>query len=74
MTGHPHIERLETLVDELGEAHCTVEEIDDEVELRSGATTFDYDAGLIVVDGPDTKHFFGMDRVVHFYAPKSVFH
>lgn len=76
MSDYLFAEKAESLMDDNGEIHCTVEEFgEEEIELRSGNTEFDFDAGVISVESPDGyTHFFGMNRLVHFYAPKEVFH
>lgn len=47
---YPAVEQMEADLGEYGELHVIVEEYDDEVELRLGATDFDYESGLITVD------------------------
>ena len=68
------IERLRVDVEEHGEVHATVAEIDGEVEMRKGVTTFDEDDGLVTVEGADTVHHFDAGDIVHWYRPMDVFH
>ena len=82
MTDFPYIELLEAVVEEHGECHAIVEEHDagehmadaEEIEVRQGTTTFDYDSEALVIEGADTTHYVHMDRVVRFYKPTEFGH
>jgi len=65
-----------------GEAHVIVDEHDSvggedsdhELEVRKGTTVFDYDVGLITIEGADTIQRIGMDAIVRWYLPKEYAH
>ena len=75
MSEYEAIQQLEDDVEEHGEAHAVIEEAGaggvggEEIEIRQGTTTFDYDAGLLFVEGADHSHRVRMDRVVRWYLP-----
>lgn len=71
---YPDIQTLEEELEQHGEVHAAVEDVDVEVEFRLGTTSFDYDAGLLSVDDGDTTHHFSMASVVSWYRPFSLFH
>lgn len=74
------IEKMEEQVEEHGEVHAVIEEAGaggvegEEIEVRQGTTTFDYDSEALCIEGADTTHFVAMDRVVRFYPPTEFGH
>lgn len=69
MMADMNIKAMEELLNEFGHLHFTVEELG-EVDGSAGNTTFDYDAGVVVVDDGVHEHHYGMDRIVHYYPKK----
>lgn len=65
---------LAETVDQWGEAHAVVDEHDQELELRRGPTEFDFENGLIYVEGPTHEVTIPMDRIVSWYAPSELWH
>jgi hypothetical protein len=68
------LREMQMAVESWGEVHVTVAEHDAEAELRFGATEFDFEAGVIRVDGPDHTVHISMDDVVSYYKPRAVWH
>ena len=76
---YPEIELMEEVVEKHGEVHAITEEHDswdggDELEVRQGTATFDYDHETLIVEGSDTTHYVPMDVVVRYYPPTEVAH
>ena len=72
----PVIEALARDVNRHGEAHVTIEEHDDELEVRVGTTVFDFDSGLLSIKsevGYDNLRV-SMDKVVSWHKPHNAFH
>lgn len=65
---------MESDVENHGEVHAVVEEHDEEVEVRKGTSIFNYEDGVVVIDGADTLHTVGMDRFVSWYLPQEFHH
>lgn len=61
-------------LNEHGEVHAVIEDVDGEVELRLGATHVDAEYGVIeVYDG--TNHVvFDAGRVISYYKPTGIYH
>lgn len=69
------INTLKVDVEEHGEVHAVVEEIDEgEVEIRQGTTTFDEENDVVHIDDGQTTHTIGMDRIVYWYKPMDFLH
>lgn len=71
---YPKAAELAVAVADHGEAHATFEEVDEEVEVRLGTATFDYEAGLIRVHDGDDYVPFSMDHLVTWYKPLEIHH
>jgi len=72
----PVMRALARDVHQHGECHVTVEEHDDELEVRIGTTVFDFSNGLLSIKteaGYDNLRV-GMDRVVSWYLPHEPWH
>lgn len=71
---YPFVAAAQSDMQSHGEVHAVFDEHDSEIELRNGVTEFDFNNGLISVEGPDHTVKFGMERLVSFYKPVEVFH
>jgi hypothetical protein len=75
MSEYKAVRQLEKDVEQHGEAHAVIEEAGaggvegEEIEIRQGTTMFDYDAGLLFVEGSDHPHRVRMDTVTRWYLP-----
>lgn len=66
--------QIKRAVEEHGEVHMTVAEIDAEVEVRKGVMDVDHENELLSVYDGQTRHYFHADDIVHWYKPMDVFH
>jgi hypothetical protein len=76
---YPAIELLEADVDKHGEVHVVIEEAGaggegDEIEVRAGTTRYDYEMGVLRINGENTDHRVRMDSVVRWYLPREFSH
>ena len=72
----PVIKTLARDVNRHGECHLTVEEHDDELEVRVGTTVFDFDSGVLSIKtevGYDNLRV-SMSHVVSWHRPHDPFH
>lgn len=81
MTDDSFIQKLEEDVEYHGECHVIVSEPGagegypaEEIEVRQGTATFNYEAGLLSIAGADTQHRIRMDEVIRYYLPREVTH
>lgn len=75
MSDYPHIERLESDLNDHGHVHVIAAERpgpDGELDLSIGTGEFHYDDGVITVDSHDDLWRVAMDDVVAWYLPSSV--
>lgn len=70
---HPTIARLMQDVLDHGEVHARWADADDQVEVRQGTATFDFDAEVIVIDDGITEHSFAMSQLVSWDKPMNVY-
>lgn len=67
--------RLKEDVFNHGEVHAVIEEAGaghvegEEVEIRQGTSTFDFDALMLTVEDGETLHRFAFEKVVRWYLP-----
>ncbi len=70
---HPTIVTLMRDVLDHGEVHATWADSDEQIEVRQGTATFDFDGEVIVIDDGITDHAFAMDQLVSWEKPMNVF-
>ena len=56
-----------------GEIHARWADSDDQVEVRQGTATFNFDDEVIVIDDGITEHAFAMDQIVSWEKPMNVY-
>lgn len=56
-----------------GEAHVTWADSDNEVEVRQGTATFDFEGEVVVIDDGITQHRFAMAHLVSWEKPMNVY-
>ena len=56
-----------------GEVHARLADSDDQVEVRQGTATFNFDDEVIVIDDGITEHAFAMDQIVSWEKPMNVY-
>ena len=72
---HKHINSLKTDVQTHGEVHATVEEHDQEVEIRLGTVEeWDDGNGMLILSNGQTTLRIGHDRIVDWYLPVAFYH
>ena len=70
---YPGITSLMRDVLDHGEVHATWADSDDQVEVRQGTATFDFDGEVIVIDDGITEHMFTMGQLVSWEKPMNVY-
>lgn len=69
---HPTIVTLMRDVLDHGEVHATWADSDEQIEVRQGTATFDFDGEVIVIDDGITDHAFVMNQLVSLEKPMNV--
>ena len=70
---HPSIVQLMRDVLDHGEVHATWADSQDQVEVRQGTATFDFQGEVIVIDDGITDHSFTMNQLVSWEKPMNVY-
>lgn len=70
---HPTVQNLMRDVLDHGEIHARWADSDDQVEVRQGTATFDFEGEVIVINDGITKHAFAMDHIVSWEKPMNVY-
>lgn len=70
---YPTVVSLMSDVLDHGEVHARWADSDDQVEVRQGTATFDFDGEVIVIDDGITDHSFAMDQLVSWEKPMNVY-
>lgn len=65
-------ETLQEDVEAYGEAHVTMEQHDEELEIRHGQVRWGDTTFSIITHG--RMHVFSVDRIVDYYLPEEIWH
>lgn len=70
---HPTVVSLVRDVLDHGEVHATWSDSDDEVQVRRGTASFDFEGELIAIDDGITVHSSAVDLPVNWEKPMNVY-